>query len=77
MTHLVVAMPSGFAACARRPNGGLVSKSEHLTRESAARECQRLDRVERLEVERARWRALRQNGMDSRPVRWFEADAFA
>lgn len=77
MTHLVVAMPSGFAACARRPNGGLVPRSEHLTRESAKRECQRLDLMERLEMERARWRGLRQNGMDSRPVRWFEPDQFA
>ena len=78
MQHIAVPADAGYAVAYRRPNGELCALGEHPTYQSAKREADRLNAQQqarqRLEAHRAMLAAMER---PRRPVRYFEADAFA
>ncbi len=79
MQHYTVGRhATGYVVARSRGNGEWIAVSEHLLYESARREADRLNAQQqarqRLETHRAMLAAM---APSRRPVRYFEADAFA
>lgn len=78
MRRFAIAMPGGFACAYQSPSGHIVAESDHLTRESAQREADRINAEQDALMARAQATRYRQHAYaERRSVRWFEQDAFA
>lgn len=79
MKYRIVALPDGYAVAFFHATGGWMTISEHITRESAESEAQRLNLRQQAEIIAANSSHAknREHAYTRRPVRWFEPDAFA